>query len=181
MQQLYRARVSPQHPVHNDRGHRGAICSRPRTVGVKGGQIQAGVDNRDPGDHGYSWVATEDYCLISGVTTWVAKGSSCSHTGKIGRCQLDGTEHILGICGILYLFVKTTAEVAIGDDFANRRIVVRRVLHSIARQRSRSNWWQTGPGPQIPATAQAWLVKYSRSIINDPYKDAYAAESPNTR
>ena len=82
----------------------------------KAARSKQGVDDRDPGDDGYSWVATEDDCPISGATTWVAKGGSGSDPGKIGRCQPYGTEHILGTCGELYLSAETTAEVPAADD-----------------------------------------------------------------
>ena len=84
----------------------------------KAARSKQGVDDRDPGDDGYSWVATEDDGPISGATTWVVKGGSGSDKGKIGRRKLDGTEHILGTCWALYLSAETTAEVPAVDDLS---------------------------------------------------------------
>ena len=59
---------------------------------------------------------TEDDYPICGATSWVAKCGSISDTGKIGRCQPDGTEHILGTSRALHLSAETTDEVSVGDD-----------------------------------------------------------------
>ena len=146
-----------------------------------------GVGDWDPGDDGYSWIATEDDCLTSYATTWVAKGRSSSDTGKINH-------------GALYLSAETTAEGPTSDDLSGTtgdtargalrtgglssdvhcvvsrgsgasRAVDERDPVSEFRLRLAAHW----------ALAQARLVKYRRSIINNICKDACATQSPNTR
>ena len=58
--------------------------------------------------------------MISGATSWVAKHESGSDTGKIGRCQPEGTELTFGNGGggSPYLSMGTTAEVPADDDSA---------------------------------------------------------------
>ena len=135
------------------------------------------------------------------MTTWVAKCGSGSDAGKIGCRQLDGTEHILGTCGALCLSVETTAEVPASDDLSGTtRDTARGALRTggsssdvrcVVSRGSGANGagdeWDPVPEFRLRLAAQ-WalaqamqLVKYSRSTINDPRKDACATQSPNTQ
>ena len=74
-----------------------------------------GIDDRDTGDDGYFWVATEDNCSISGATFCVAKRGNGNDTGKIGRRQPNEVKRICGTCGASYFSAEMTAEMAACD------------------------------------------------------------------
>ena len=129
--------------------------------------------------------------MVSGVTARVAKRGSGSDIGRDGRRRLDNTGHITCASGALYCVMETAVKVPTGDESSCITEVTDRAafragvsLSSVWREAPLCNQpSQSGdepdPAPESRlrlaahrASAQARLVKYNRSIINDPRSEA---------